>query len=354
MPFRGAALRVAGGARGHTLRRGAARRQDHRPAVPGVRPGLRAAARATARSTRSSSRPTHEVELGDRGTITNFTIITPVQYPGQKETEPFARCSSCSTAPTACLSSRTCSTSRSTTCASACASPPCGPPRSATSTSSTTGGWGSAEGGIVGWMPTGEPDVDADASFVDSGFSDADRRRRSRSSGARRSPSVREHRHHRDAAPARGHHRRARATPASTARDIGFTCAGSCDYLAGPGVRVRAEPRRHRRVAADLASRTSRWTARGRCTRRGSGCSTATSTSRSCSARASRRRATRRRSTRCRSTRTTSRRSALDPVSLAALQARALLDAGKATERDIAEVVGPQPRATRWATRTRR
>jgi uncharacterized OB-fold protein len=32
-----------------------------------------------------------EVELPQRGTITNYTIITPVQYPGQTETEPFAR-----------------------------------------------------------------------------------------------------------------------------------------------------------------------------------------------------------------------------------------------------------------------
>jgi uncharacterized OB-fold protein len=35
--------------------------------------------------------PEHEVELPQRGTITNYTIITPVQYPGQTETEPFAR-----------------------------------------------------------------------------------------------------------------------------------------------------------------------------------------------------------------------------------------------------------------------
>jgi uncharacterized OB-fold protein len=33
----------------------------------------------------------HEVELPKRGVLTNFTIVTPVQYPGQTETEPFAR-----------------------------------------------------------------------------------------------------------------------------------------------------------------------------------------------------------------------------------------------------------------------
>ena len=35
--------------------------------------------------------PEHEVDLPQPGTITNYTIITPVQYPGQTETEPFAR-----------------------------------------------------------------------------------------------------------------------------------------------------------------------------------------------------------------------------------------------------------------------
>lgn len=33
----------------------------------------------------------HEVDLPQRGTISNFTIVTPIQYPGQTETEPFAR-----------------------------------------------------------------------------------------------------------------------------------------------------------------------------------------------------------------------------------------------------------------------
>ncbi len=32
-----------------------------------------------------------EVDLPQTGTVSNFTIITPVQYPGQTETEPFAR-----------------------------------------------------------------------------------------------------------------------------------------------------------------------------------------------------------------------------------------------------------------------
>ena len=35
--------------------------------------------------------PDCEVELPHTGTITNFSIVTPVQYPGQTETEPFVR-----------------------------------------------------------------------------------------------------------------------------------------------------------------------------------------------------------------------------------------------------------------------
>jgi len=34
-----------------------------------------------------------EVEVADRGTVVAFTVITPVQYYGQKETEPYIRCS---------------------------------------------------------------------------------------------------------------------------------------------------------------------------------------------------------------------------------------------------------------------
>ena len=48
---------------------------------PGLLPGRRG--RAHRASTRSTSRSV--------GIVTNYTIITPVQYPGQTETEPFAR-----------------------------------------------------------------------------------------------------------------------------------------------------------------------------------------------------------------------------------------------------------------------
>ncbi len=35
----------------------------------------------------------HVEEFPGRGVVSNFTVVTPVQYPGQTETEPFARCS---------------------------------------------------------------------------------------------------------------------------------------------------------------------------------------------------------------------------------------------------------------------
>jgi uncharacterized OB-fold protein len=33
----------------------------------------------------------HEVDLPQTGVLTNYTIVTPIQYPGQTETEPFSR-----------------------------------------------------------------------------------------------------------------------------------------------------------------------------------------------------------------------------------------------------------------------
>jgi uncharacterized OB-fold protein len=34
-----------------------------------------------------------DVVVADRGSVSSFTVITPVQYYGQKETEPYIRCS---------------------------------------------------------------------------------------------------------------------------------------------------------------------------------------------------------------------------------------------------------------------
>ena len=120
-----------------------------------------------------------------------------------------------------------------------------------------------------------------------------------------------------------------------------------------PGVLVRAEPRRHRRVAAQarLARRDGRRVgavrgvaapARGRHRR-----------SRSSPGRAARRPATRRSSTRWRWTRTSSRPLGADPVTFAALQARALIAAGITASGRWPRSRVPQRAGTATSTSTR-
>ncbi|MBX6387656.1 MAG: OB-fold domain-containing protein [Frankia sp.] len=102
----------------------------------------------------------HDVVLPDRGVITNFTIVTPVQYPGQKETEPFVRVSVLLDEADALLGLQ----------------PVVGIPNEevrvgmrveaawlpeAERNAEEFGnrGWGSTTGAIAGWRPTGEPDL---------------------------------------------------------------------------------------------------------------------------------------------------------------------------------------------------
>ena len=147
----------AGHRRTRVARRAGERRGPvPRPAVPGVRahlhrrPGLLPGRldRARPPSTRST--------CPQPGTITNYTIITPVQYPGQTETEPFARVHVLLDGTDVVLGYQTAHRrARTTRCASACGSRRCGRRRPSDRTSPRH-----AEGRLVGWMPTGEPDVD--------------------------------------------------------------------------------------------------------------------------------------------------------------------------------------------------
>ena len=82
------------------------------------------------------------------------------------------------------------------------------------------------------------------------------------------------------------------SAPASPKARSASPCSGSCDYLAGAAVLVRDGARRASAPGRRSRSRTSRWTAPGRSTRRGCACSTATSTRRSSTPSASRRSAT--------------------------------------------------------------
>ena len=98
----------------------------------------------------------HEVDLPQRGTVTNYTIITPMQYPGQTETEPFARVHVLARRHRR----RARRTSRSSTL-------PNDDVRIGMRVTAVwdvrarekADPWRNAEGGLVGWMPTGEPDV---------------------------------------------------------------------------------------------------------------------------------------------------------------------------------------------------
>jgi uncharacterized OB-fold protein len=111
-----------------------------------------------------------DIELGDRGVIVNFTVVTPVQYPGQEETEPFARVSIQLDGPGGTLQlqdllevpvddvrvgMRVAAVWR--------------PVSERNLDELGGGGWSSTGGGIEGWMPTGEADVDV-SSLAGKGF----------------------------------------------------------------------------------------------------------------------------------------------------------------------------------------
>jgi uncharacterized OB-fold protein len=98
--------------------------------------------------------PEHEIDLPQVGTVTNYTIITPVQYPGQTETEPFARVHVWLDGTDVVLGYQ----------------PLLDTPNSDVRIGMRVAAmWASeaekrdsdprAEGNLVGWMPTGEPDV---------------------------------------------------------------------------------------------------------------------------------------------------------------------------------------------------
>ena len=96
-----------------------------------------------------------EVDLPQSGAVTNYTVITPIQYPGQTETEPFIRAhvllddvdvvmpyqSLIDVAPD--------DVRIGMRVAAVWASE---------AERGDTEGWG--DGNLVGWIPTGEPDVE--------------------------------------------------------------------------------------------------------------------------------------------------------------------------------------------------
>jgi uncharacterized protein len=102
--------------------------------------------------------PDHEVDLSQTGTITNFTIITPVQYPGQTETEPFVRAFVLLDGfdvilpyqPTIELPADDVRVGQRVSAVWA----------SPAEEVEEGGSMGGAFGSLLGWMPTGDPDID--------------------------------------------------------------------------------------------------------------------------------------------------------------------------------------------------
>lgn len=100
----------------------------------------------------------HLVDLPHTGTITNHVVITPVQYPGQTETEPFARVFVLLDGSDAVLGYQPVielpveDVAVGVRVSAVWASPG--------EESDEGGGMGGAFGSLIGWMPNGEPPVD--------------------------------------------------------------------------------------------------------------------------------------------------------------------------------------------------
>jgi uncharacterized OB-fold protein len=105
-----------------------------------------------------------DVVLGDTGTVVNFTVVTPVQYPGQEETEPFARVSIGLDGPGGMLQLQdVLDTPANDVRVGMRVSAVWRPEAERNMDELAQGGWSSTSGGIEGWMPTGEPDADVSA-----------------------------------------------------------------------------------------------------------------------------------------------------------------------------------------------
>jgi len=105
-----------------------------------------------------------DVVLGDTGTIVNFTVVTPVAYPGQEETEPFARVSIALDGPGGMLQlQEVLDTPASDVRVGMRVAAVWLPESDRNMDELAGGGWSSTNGGIEGWMPTGDPDADVSA-----------------------------------------------------------------------------------------------------------------------------------------------------------------------------------------------
>jgi uncharacterized OB-fold protein len=105
--------------------------------------------------------PDEEIELEDHGVITAYTIVTPVQYHGQQETEPFVRATVLLDGPGGILGLQDIPDVPHDEVRTGMRVEAIWLPKDKRSTKGLDNrAWGSTAGCITGWRPTGEPDVD--------------------------------------------------------------------------------------------------------------------------------------------------------------------------------------------------
>ena len=101
--------------------------------------------------------PDDEIDLADRGTVSNFVVVTPVQFPGQAETEPFG-------CVFVLLDDSNVVLAYQQTIELPAAELRVGMRVSAVWASpgeaDAVSGIGRSMGALLGWMPNGEPDID--------------------------------------------------------------------------------------------------------------------------------------------------------------------------------------------------
>ena len=103
-----------------------------------------------------------EVTLANTGVVTNFTVVTPVQYYGQEETEPFAKVSIQLDEPGGNTLQDTVDVPVDQVRVGMRVEAVWEDAAKRDVSELTNRSFGSAEGAIRGWKPTGEPDVPAD------------------------------------------------------------------------------------------------------------------------------------------------------------------------------------------------
>ena len=97
----------------------------------------------------------HEIDLPQQGILTSYTIVTPVQYPGQTETEPFARVHVLLEGTDVVLSYQALVDTPNEDIRTGMRLAPVW----ASAAELEDGAGDTREAGLIGWIPTGEPDA---------------------------------------------------------------------------------------------------------------------------------------------------------------------------------------------------